>query len=70
MKKEDEIDYKAGITLNKKVGDKVNVNDIIAYIHTDKELIKEDIKESIIDIVEISELDKEVEEKTILKILM
>ncbi len=34
--KEDEIDYSAGIMLNKKTGDKIAVGDIIATLHTNR----------------------------------
>jgi len=37
MKKEDKIDNLAGIVLNKKIGDRVDTGDILAYIHTNKE---------------------------------
>ena len=37
MKSEGEINRTAGIILNKKVGDTVNVGEILAYIHTDDE---------------------------------
>jgi len=36
--KDDTINYAVGIVLNKKVSDKVEVNDVIAYVHTDKSL--------------------------------
>lgn len=36
-KKEDDIDYSAGIIINKKVNDKVKKNDVIAAIYTDNE---------------------------------
>lgn len=41
IKKEDKIDYTAGIVLEKKIGDKVNIGDILAYIHSNKENIEE-----------------------------
>ncbi len=37
MRKEDNIDYSAGIVLNKKVGEKVKKNDILAYVHSNNE---------------------------------
>jgi len=36
--KEDKINYAVGIVLNKKVGDEVNIGDVIAYVHTDNDL--------------------------------
>ena len=37
IKKEDKIESEVGITLNKKVGDKVKEGDIVAYIHANDE---------------------------------
>ena len=37
IKKEDNIDYSAGIVLNKKVGEKVKENAILAYVHSNNE---------------------------------
>ena len=37
MKKEDSIDYAAGIVLEKKTGDYVEAGDVLAYLHTNKE---------------------------------
>lgn len=37
MTKEDEIDYAAGITLKKKIGDKVEKGDTLCILHTNKE---------------------------------
>lgn len=37
IKKEDKIDYTCGIVLEKKIGEKVNIEDILAYIHSNKE---------------------------------
>lgn len=37
IKKEDSIDYSAGIVLNKKVGEKIKKNDILAYVHSNNE---------------------------------
>ncbi len=42
---EDTIDMSAGIILNKKVGDKVNVDDVLCTIYTNKEEYSEVIKE-------------------------
>ena len=37
MKKEDDIDYAAGIEMNQKIGNVVEVGDVLAYIHTNDE---------------------------------
>ena len=45
IRKEDSIDYTAGIVLNKKVGDYVKENEILAYIHTNnKNVINEAVE--------------------------
>ena len=45
IKKEDKIEIEAGIVLNKKVGDKVEKDDIVAYIHAnDEDKAKEAVK--------------------------
>ena len=50
-KKEDSINNKVGFIFNKKVGDKVNANDIIGYIHADdEEKVKKILKLNIINI--------------------
>lgn len=36
-KKEDKIDYSAGITLKKKIGDHVNMGDVLCILHTNEE---------------------------------
>ena len=38
MKKDDPINNRVGITINKKIGDKVETGEIIGYIHADDEL--------------------------------
>ena len=42
---DDVIDMAAGIVLNKKVGDKVNVGDILCYAHTNKENVDDILNE-------------------------
>lgn len=44
MKKEDKIDSLAGIILNKKIGDKVEEGETLAYIHTNKENVEKEIE--------------------------
>ena len=39
----DKLDYGAGIILNKKVGDKVNVGDVLMTLYTSKEFNPENI---------------------------
>ena len=50
VKKEDGIDHAVGIWLKKKIGDKVNKGDILAYIHANDEekgkTAVEDLKQS------------------------
>ena len=67
IRKEDEIDYAAGIILNKKVGDKVQKGDKLASIYTNKEQYKEE-KQKLEQIIKISK--EEVEKPiTILEII-
>jgi len=56
IRKEDNIDYKAGIVLNKKIGDKVNKGDIIAEIHTNKENIIKEAEARILSAYEINNI--------------
>ena len=45
IRKEDKIEPEVGITFNKKVGDKVEKDDIVAYIHAnDEEKAKEAVE--------------------------
>ncbi len=50
---EDQIDYKAGIVLTRKVGDSVKKGDIMATIHTDREHVVQRVSESLLDAFEI-----------------
>ena len=47
VKKEDKIDYLAGIVLNKKIGDRVEIGEVLAYIHTKDEGKIEEAKDDI-----------------------
>lgn len=67
MKKEDKIDSLAGIVLNKKIGDKVEIGETLAYIHTNKDDAQNHI-ETLKSAYEISE-DRPDEYKHILKII-
>lgn len=52
---DDVIDMSVGVILSKKVGDKINAGDVIAYIHAnDKHKLKE-VKEYFLDAITISE---------------
>ena len=53
VRKEDNIDYTAGIILNKKVGDYVKENEILAYIHTNNKDVINEAKEKIQNICKI-----------------
>lgn len=66
-KKEDKIDYTAGIVLNKKVGDRVKANEKLATIYTNKEQ-HEEAKEELEKIIKVSE-EKVEKEETILEII-
>lgn len=66
-RKEDEIDYTAGIVLNKKVGDRVKANEKLATLYTNKENY-EKAKEELERIIKVS--NKKVKrEKNILGIV-
>ena len=46
INKDDKIDFEAGIIINKKIDDKVEKDEPLAYIHTNnKEKIEEAVKE-------------------------
>lgn len=55
IRKEDEIDYSVGIELLKKVGDRVENNEIIAYIYASDESKGEKARELLLDTYKISE---------------
>ena len=65
-KKEDIIDFTAGIILNKKPEDFVNIGDVLATIHTNKDNIN-DVINDILDTFIIS--DKNIKEELIIKFL-
>ena len=52
QKKEDSIDFSAGIILNKKVGDYVNIGEPLAYLHTNKEEVIEETKKYVLSAYE------------------
>lgn len=63
-KKEDSIDYSAGITLEKKTGDFVKEGDVIAVLHTNKPESVKEAEERILKATEIS--SEPVEKKPII----
>lgn len=63
-KKEDPIDYSAGITLEKKTGDFVKEGDVIAVLHTNKPEAVKEAEERILKATEIS--SEPVEKKPII----
>ena len=65
-KKEDKIDFTAGIILNKKPEDYVNVGDVIATIYTNKDNV-DNVINDILDSFIIS--DKNIKEELIIKFL-
>lgn len=62
LTKDDVIDHSVGIVLNKKIGDKCNYDDVLAYLYVNK-----DIDESLIeDVYNAYQIDEFFDEKTIL----
>ncbi len=68
IKKEDSIDYQAGIVLQKKVADFVEKGEILAYIHTNKIEKLENAKNNILNNIKIEKEKIEIP-KTILEII-
>ncbi len=68
IKKEDKIEDDVGIILNKKVGEKVEEDDVLAYIHANSKEKLNIAKEEFLKIIEVSENSPE-KIKTILKII-
>ena len=67
-KKEDNIDFKVGIILKKKVSSKIEQNETLAYIHTDDETLGQKIAQDVLKAYTI--VDEIVEKKQdILKIV-
>lgn len=67
-KKEDSIDYKAGISLLKKTGSYVDIGDTIAILYTDLENKISEAEKLILDTIEMSD-DKPADEKLIYEII-
>ena len=68
VKKEDSIDKAVGIVLNKKISDKVQKGDVLAYVHANDEEKGKEAVEKIKDIYKISEVEIK-KEKIILGII-
>lgn len=68
VKKEDNIDKAVGIALNKKISDKVQKGDILAYVHSNDEEKGKEAASKIKDVYKISEMKIE-KEKIILGII-
>lgn len=64
--KTDDIDFEAGVTLTKKVGDKVSVGEVIAHLYSNREITDELVAE-FNDSLVIS--DQQVHQKEILEII-
>lgn len=56
---ESKLDLSAGIVLNKKIDDSVEIEDELAYIHTNDEQKGESVKNMILEIYKIGEKNKE-----------
>lgn len=68
VKKEDDIDKAVGIILNKKISDKVQKGDILAYVHANDEEKGREAVRKIKDVYKISEIEVE-KEKIILGVI-
>lgn len=68
VRKEDNIDYEVGIILNKKVGDSVKENEVLAYIHANDTQKLKYAKKEILEIIKIDS-QKSNKQKTIIEIL-
>ncbi len=60
VKKEDDIDYQVGLIINKKIGDKVENNDVLGIIHANDE---EKLKKAIDEFKECFQLTEDYVEK-------
>ena len=68
VKKEDSIDKAVGIVLNKKISDKVQKGDILAYVHANDEQKGKEAVEEMKKAYKISEIEVE-KEKVILGVV-
>ena len=60
LKKEDEIDSSVGIIINKKISDKVEIGETLAYIHANDE---QKGRKAVEDLIEAYKISEEVVEK-------
>ena len=67
-KKEDAIDSSVGIVLTKKVADKVEEKEVLAYIHANHEKVLSEVKRKLKDRIQVSQ-HKIEKEKTILEVI-
>jgi len=67
-KKEDTIDSSVGIVLTKKVADKVEEKEVLAYIHANHEKVLSEVKRKLKDRIQVSQ-HKIEKEKTILEVI-
>ena len=68
IRKEDKIDNSVGITLFKKVGDKVEKGETIAKIHANDKEKLEEAKNKILEVIKITE-EKQEKLKSILEVI-
>lgn len=64
IKKEDNIEHEVGITFNKKVGDKIKKNEVIANIYANDSLKLEKAKNELLQIIKIG--DNEIQKEKII----
>ena len=68
IKKEDKIDKTVGIVFEKKVGDYVDKNEVLGYLHVNKSEQLETAKEKLKGILKIKKEKPEIN-KTIIKVI-
>lgn len=68
MKKDDSINYRVGVIINKKIGDEVKAGDVLGYIHADDEMIGNEVVKELKECYHLTESPVE-KQKHILGIL-
>ena len=68
MKKDDSINYRVGVIINKKIGDEVKSGDVLGYIHADDEMIGNEVVKELKECYHLTESPVE-KQKHILGIL-